>query len=157
MFKLTIKTPERRQWFVLVSLLLTLKIFSTFSIVFIVEFEQVKVSWDVDKKDSYKSGVNKADPILQKHHYTCKRLERCWKHWNIEYQPSRHLHVKFNNGNTTKMCEICLKLTVSTLERRRLCCWLWKDFTHSSGVSILGSEQVYASWKMLIWYIICFE
>ena len=44
--KLTIKTPERRQWRLMFSLL-TLNMFHIFSIVSIVDFEQVKVSWVV--------------------------------------------------------------------------------------------------------------
>ena len=32
--------------------------------------------------------------------------------------PSRHLIVQVNNGNTRTMCEVCSKLTIKTLERR---------------------------------------
>ena len=43
--KLTIRKPEQRQWRLLIFLLLTLNIFTTFSSVSIIDFEQVNVSW----------------------------------------------------------------------------------------------------------------
>ena len=61
--------------------------------------------------------------------------------------PSWHL-FKVNNRNTRKSCEICSKLTIKTLERRRsgFCyCWLWTYFTPFSSVSNVGFEQVNVS------------
>ena len=37
-------------------------------------------------------------------------------------QPSKHYPSEFNNSNTTKRCELCLKLTIKTPERRQI---LW--------------------------------
>ena len=45
------------------------------------------------------------------------------------------------------MCETCSKLTIKTPERGQWCrsgVLLWTDFTHWSGVSIVGFEQVNA-------------
>ena len=36
-------------------------------------------------------------------------------------QPSRQLDVQINNGNTRTRCEICLKLTIKTLEQCQWC------------------------------------
>ena len=52
---------------------------------------------------------------------------------------------KFNNGNVRIMCEICSKLTIKAPEllyKNSFWClyyWLWTDFTHFSGVSIVYS------------------
>ena len=49
MSKVTIKKPERRQDSVLVSLLLTLNTFNNFFSVYIVDFEQTNVCWEISK------------------------------------------------------------------------------------------------------------
>ena len=49
MSKVTIKKPERRQDSVLVSLLLTLNKFNNFFSVYIVDFEQANVCWEISK------------------------------------------------------------------------------------------------------------
>ena len=45
MFKVNIKTPERRQWRCCCFLLITLKISQTFFSISIVDFEQANFSW----------------------------------------------------------------------------------------------------------------
>ena len=49
MSKVTTKKPERRQDSVLVSLLLTLNTFNNFFSVYIVDFEQTNVCWEISK------------------------------------------------------------------------------------------------------------
>ena len=56
---------------------------------------------------------------------------------------------KFNNGNTSKKCEICLKLKMKTPERRhvRRSVVLIVNFEHITYiVSIVDFEQVNVSW-----------
>ena len=61
--------------------------------------------------------------------------------------------LKVDNGNTRTMYDICLIVTTKTPERRQLksfwCfyCYLWIDFTHCYGVSILDFEQVNTGWE----------
>ena len=65
-------------------------------------------------------------------------------------QISRYIsieHFQLALGNIRTMRKICSKLTIKTLERLLtsfwcLCCLLWIDFTHCSGVSIVNFEQV---------------
>ena len=61
---------------------------------------------------------------------------------------------KVSNRNTWKMCEICSKLTIKTLERRQ---WRrsgifivkpWTYFTSFFNVSIVDFEQVNISWEL---------
>ena len=53
--------------------------------------------------------------------------------------PADIYSFKFNNRNTRTVCEIYLKLTISTSKRRH-----WTDCTHISGVSFVDFEQVNA-------------
>ena len=55
---------------------------------------------------------------------------------------------KVNTRNTRTRCEICLKLTVKTPERRH---WrIWTYFTLCSSVSVVNFEQVNADWGVNI-------
>ena len=49
--------------------------------------------------------------------------------------------LKFNNRNTKKRCEICLKLTIKTPERRHT-----SYFTPCSNVSVVNFGHVIAGW-----------
>ena len=52
--------------------------------------------------------------------------------------PSRHLIVQVNNGNTRTMCEVCSKLTIKTPEH--------SQFSHSD-VFIINFEQMNSGWE----------
>ena len=56
----------------------------------------------------------------------------------LQVNPAGNYMFKVNNRNTRKRCEICLKLTIKTPERR---------FTPFSTVSIVNFEQVNAGWE----------
>ena len=111
--KLTIKTPELRQY-VLQSLLLTLNNFYTFSSVCIVDFEHVFFSWV----------------------YTCIFVFWLWVYIflflvnlssvldELIFNPANIYFSKVNNRNPRRSCEIRSKLTRKTPERPKLPSWL---------------------------------
>ena len=77
-----------------------------------------------------------------------------WKGLNLNFKPFLANIYLFNVNNRTigKGCEICLKLTLKTPERRH---WrkLWTYFTTFSSASIFEFDQVNFSWvSALPWY-----
>ena len=65
--------------------------------------------------------------------------------------------IKISNGNTSKRCEICSKLTIKTPERRHWCCSgvFIVNFEHISHLvlvflSIVNFEYVIAGWVVSI-------
>ena len=58
--------------------------------------------------------------------------------------------LKVKNRNTRTKCDICLKLTIKTSERRRkLYCWLWTYFTPCSSISIVNFRHAIAGWNAI--------
>ena len=47
--------------------------------------------------------------------------------------------------------KICLKLTLKTPERCQWLVFIWTDFTHCTGVSVVDFEQVNDGWVWIIW------
>ena len=71
--------------------------------------------------------------------------------------PENNFLFKVNDRNTRSSCEICLKLTIKTLQRCQemsfwcLYCQLWKYFTPFSSVFIVEFEQVNVCWEEWSW------
>ena len=69
--------------------------------------------------------------------------------------PASFCLFKVKIGNTWKMkivntWKICLKLTLKTPERCQWLAFIWTDFTHFTGVSVVDFEQVNDGWVWII-------
>ena len=62
--------------------------------------------------------------------------------WRLGVNPTNIYLFIVNDRNTSKMCEICAKLTIKTPERRP------KNFTLFSSVSIVDFEQLNICWEI---------
>ena len=102
--------------------------------VFVIRFETTKKRW----------GWNYLFSLLTAHLDLCKHFgwnflailqcfKICYESFPLCYNPANIYFFKLNNRNARKRCEICLKFTIKTLERRHWCC---------SDVSIVDFEQV---------------
>ena len=96
--KLTIKTPERRQWLrsvVFYCELWTYNIFHTFSRVSIVDFEQVNLSWDY----LIVSAVGRS------YKRSAKSIETWWKEIELEFSWYTRLHYKMRTSKNYYLIE----------------------------------------------------
>ena len=89
-----------------------------------------------------------------------KHQKNVWNLFKVNNKDTRMATVacKVNNKNTRKMCEICSKLTIKTLEPRH-----WDQISHIfSGILIVDFELVNTGWggntsDFKVWKIIFFS
>ena len=72
--------------------------------------------------------------------------------WSLDRHSNRHLSFQSSNGNTGAIIEICYKLAIKTLERRRILYWrlfwppywwLWTNFTYFTGAYWLWTSKLH--------------
>ena len=95
--------------------------------VFILQVSSLQDGWQVLGRRGYlPPPTSPASPIREQ-----PRKSPTWKELRqLPNYLARIYLFKVNNRNTRKKCEICSKLTIKILERRRHCCVFIVNFEH---------------------------